>query len=246
MPKISDSRYMVNAGWDDVPHLTEKAKADLIASSEPHLVDARSKGTPSLGAGAVWPIPLSDVLIDPFMIPDFWPRAYALDVGWNKTAAVWAAWDRAVDVMYLYAEHYRGQAEPSIHATAIRARGEWIPGVIDPAARGRGQRDGEQLTNDYAECGLHLTLAKNPRESGVYAVWERLSTGRLKVFSTLMNWQAEYRIYRRDDDGKIVKAYDHLMDVTRYVVVSGGAVAKVKPVPVHTVIGGAADASVGY
>ena len=29
MPQISPSRYMVNAGWDDVPHLDEQTKREL-------------------------------------------------------------------------------------------------------------------------------------------------------------------------------------------------------------------------
>lgn len=218
MPEISPSRYMVNADWDDVPHLDEKTKRELLESTPPHLRDARAQGIPGLGAGAIYPIPLSEVLVDPFKIPDYWPRCYGLDVGWNKTAALWAAWDREADVVYLYTEHYRGKAEPSIHATAIKARGEWIPGVIDPAAMGRAQTDGAQLMANYREAGLDLQLADNAVEAGIHAVWTRLSTARLKVFSTLQNWQVEYRNYHRDEDGKIVKANDHLMDDTRYIV----------------------------
>ncbi len=247
MPEISPSKYMVNASWQDVPHLTDAAKRELLESTMPYLQDARSKGVPSLGAGAVWPIPLSEILVDPFEIPAHWPRSYGLDVGWNRTAAVWGAIDTSVDVAYLYTEHYRGKAEPSIHATAIKARGEWIPGVIDPASRGRGQRDGMQLMTDYVELGLDLMPALNPREAGIYTVWERLSTGRLKVFNTLMNWQAEYRLYRRDDNGVIVKEYDHILDATRYFVVSGIGVAKVRPpTAVMPVLHVVADRDVGY
>lgn len=221
MPEISPSKYMVQAGWDDVPHLDEQTKADLLASTPPHLRDARTKGIPSLGAGAIYPIELSEILVDPFPIPAYWPRVYALDVGWNRTAAIWGAWDLSTDSLYLYTEHYRGQAEPSVHATAIKARGEWIPGLIDPAARGRSQADGQQLIETYRALGLKLEPAENSVEAGIFSVWERLSTGRLKVFKTLQNWQAEYRLYRRDESGKIVKAHDHLMDCTRYLVVSG-------------------------
>ncbi len=246
MPEITPSRYTVNASWEDVPHLDEQTKRELLDSTQPYLQDARAKGVPSLGAGAVWPIPLSDILVDPFAIPPHWPRSYGLDVGWNRTAAVWGAIDRAVDVAYLYTEHYRGKAEPSIHASAIKARGEWIPGVVDPASRGRGQRDGLQLMTDYVELGLDLAPAKNPRESGIHTVWERLSTGRLKVFSTMMNWQAEYRLYRRDDDGNIVKEFDHLMDATRYWVVSGIERAAVQPAGPSGMTPAIADRSVGY
>ena len=57
----------------------------------------------------------------------------------------------------------------------------------------------------------------------------RLSTGRLKVFKTLPNWLAEFRIYRRDERGRIVKENDHLMDASRYLVVSGLNLAVLAP-----------------
>jgi len=231
MPEISESKYLVQAAWEDVPHLDEKTKKELLAATPPHLRDARTKGEPSLGAGAIYPVELSEILVDPFPIPAHWPRCYALDVGWNRTAALWGALDREVDCWYFYTEHYRGKAEPSIHATAIQARGKWIPGVIDPAARGRSQKDGQQLLVTYLELGLNLTEALNALEAGIYEVWLRLSTGRIKVFTTLMNWQAEYRLYQRDEDGNVVKQFDHLMDDMRYLILSGLTVAK--PVPVQ-------------
>ena len=39
----------------------------------------------------------------------------------------------------------------------LKARGEWIPGLIDPAANNRSQRDGERLMADYQGEGLDLT-----------------------------------------------------------------------------------------
>ena len=49
-------------------------------------------------------------------------------------------------------------------------------------------------------------------------VWELLSAGRLKVFASCGAWFDEFRLYRRDDKGRIVKENDHLMDCTRYLV----------------------------
>ena len=45
----------------------------------------------------------------------------------------------------------------------------------------------------------------------------------LKVMESLSNWFQEFRKYHRDDkgSGKIVKRDDHLMDATRYLIVSG-------------------------
>ena len=220
---------LVQATWDDAPHLTTKDKEELYLSIPPHERGARSKGTPILGAGRIYPISEETLVVEPFEMPVFWPRAFALDVGWNVTAAIWGAWDRDSDTVYLYSEHYQGQAEPAVHAQSIRARGDWVPGVIDPAARGRGQKDGTQLLHVYGDLGLHLTPANNAVEAGLYRVWQRLSGGRLKVFSSLTNWLAEFRIYRRDENGKVVKTNDHLMDDTRYLIMSGMAIADTEP-----------------
>lgn len=229
MPEISPSKYLVMAGWDDVPHLDEQTKRELLDSTPPYLRDARSKGIPSLGSGAIYPVPESEITVDPFPIPSWWPRAYGLDVGWNRTAAIWGAVDRESGTVYLYTEHYRGQAEPSIHADAIKAKGSWMYGAIDPASRGRGQKDGEQLFQNYLDLGLNIIKAKNGVEAGLYKVWQMLSSGRLKVFSNCQAWLSEYRLYRRDEKGNIVKEHDHIMDATRYLIMSGIDVAQVAP-----------------
>ena len=211
------SKFVVGATWDDVPHLSPEQKAALWGSIPPYQRDARSKGIPQLGSGTIHPVPETEIVVDPFEIPLHWPRGYGLDVGWNRTAAVWGAQDRDTDTVWPWSEHYRGQAEPSVHA------------AVDAAARGRGQKDGEQLLQNYIDLGLLLTKADNGVEAGLFDVWERLSTGRLKVFRTLQSWLAEYRLYRRDEKGAVVKKDDHLMDATRYFIVSGLPLCLIAP-----------------
>jgi hypothetical protein len=223
-------KFTMNAGWNHVPHLSEEQKREELARIQPFQRKARSEGIPTLGAGAIYPVPEEIILCDPFDIPDYFHQCYGLDVGWNRTAAVWGGIDTNTDILYLYSEHYVGEAEPPIHTAAIRARGAWIPGVIDPASRGRGQRDGARLLKDYQELGLDLHVSENALESGIYEVWTRMSTGRLKVFRTLANWIGEFRFYQRDDKGKVKDGQnDHLMDATRYLVLSGLARAIVRP-----------------
>ena len=171
---------MILATWDDVPHLDERAKEMLFASYMPFQRDARTKGIPALGSGAIYPVPESDIVIPDFALPNHWPRAYGMDVGWNRTAAIWGAFDRETSTGYLYSQHYRGDAEPVVQAEAIRSRGVWIPGAIDPASRGRSQTDGSCLMEMYQSLGLELTKADNAVESGIYDVWTLLSAGKLK------------------------------------------------------------------
>lgn len=223
------SKLVVQATWDDVPHLTEQMKKEMLSAYPPYQRDARSKGIPQLGSGAIYPIPESDIVVKPMPLPAYWKRAYGMDVGWNRTAVIWGARNTDTQTTYLYAEHYRGVAEPSVHTAAVKAKGDWINGAIDPAARGRSQKDGAQLLQDYIDLGLDLVVADSAVEAGIYAVYEMLSSGQLKVFSTCENWLAEYRLYRRDDKGRVVKERDHLMDATRYLISRFVDIASTQP-----------------
>lgn len=217
---------VIQATWDDCGHLSSKDKEELMASLPPHQRDARSKGIPQLGSGAIYPVIETDIIVEPFKIPAFYKRCYGLDVGWNNTAAIWLAHDEDSDVMYVTHEYKRGQAEPAVHAAAILARGDWIPGVIDPASRGRTQDDGEQLIQLYRQSGLNIAVADNTVEAGIFDIYKRLTTGRLKIFNSCRETLGEYRLYRRDEKGKIVKENDHLMDALRYAVRTGVGIAE--------------------
>lgn len=224
--EVTESKCTIMAGWDHVPHLSPQAKKELYLSTPPYLREARSKGIPSLGAGAIYPIAEADIIVDDFPIPVHWPQWFGEDVGWNNTAVAWFAEDREGDTLYIHSVYKRGRAEPAVHASAIKSRGDWIPGVIDPAAGAANQKDGEKLLELYEAEGLELYKADNSVESGIYAVYQRLTTGRLKIFRSCAPWFAEYRLYRRDDKGRVVKEFDHLMDATRYGVQSGPQIGK--------------------
>jgi hypothetical protein len=223
------SKWAIQIDWDDVPHLSDNDKAELISSIPPHQRDARSKGIPALGSGVIYPVVEDSWIVDPFEIPLHWPRAFALDVGWNRTAALWGAWNRDSDTIYLYDEYYVAEAPPQVHADAIRGRGDWIPGVIDPASRGRSQVDGRALIDEYRSMRLDVSPANNEVEAGIFAVYRRLQSSRLKAFSTLQNLRSERRLYRRDEKGRIVKERDHLMDTERYLIMSGMGRAVTRP-----------------
>jgi Terminase RNaseH-like domain len=85
--------------------------------------------------------------------------------------------------------------------------------------------------NRKPALGLRLEPAVNAVEAGLTEVWNVLVSGRLKVQEHLHNWRSEFRKYHRDEKGRIVKANDHLMDATRYLVVSGRDRLQVRATP---------------
>lgn len=225
------SRYIVMASWDECVHLTEEAKDAMLLEFPPHQRDARSKGIPALGSGVIYPIPESEIKVAPFEIPPSWPRGYGMDIdagaGW--TAALWAAHDRTANVYYVYDCYKRSHAEPVIHAEAIKARGKWIPGVADAAALLVTAGDVEQMLSVYRRLGLNIVLPQKGVEAAIFQVWQLLSAGRLKIFSSCGAFFEEFRLYRRDGKGRVVKQNDHLCDCLSYLVVSGFPRMKTKP-----------------
>jgi hypothetical protein len=205
-------------------------KAELFGSIPPHQRDARTKGIPIMGAGVIYPQPEDLVTVDAFEMPAWWPRAYGWDADWNHTAGVWGAWDRESDTVYIYSVYYAGQQPPAVHADAVRRRGEWMTGAMDPSTAGKiNQTDGRRLTEEYRDLGLNLVPADNAVEAGIFACYQRMASGRLKVFKTCAAWFSEFRIYRRDEHGKVVKERDHLMDATRYLVMTGMGHSSIEP-----------------
>lgn len=240
---------MITATWsDNAPHLSEQAKKELEDGIPEYQRAARVQGIPQLGAGVIYPIPDEQILCEPFTLPDHYLRGYGMDVGWNRTAVVWDAKDPETGTIYRYDEYYGSQESPTIHAAAIKRRGLWIPGRIDPASRGRSQADGQKLLIQYREAiygpdegdtvGVGremLQTATNAIETGIYAELMALQEGRLKIFRhRCPHWLAERRFYRRDEKGRIIKKNDHAMDAGRYRTASGDGWLRFRPAPVAT------------
>ena len=207
----------------DVEHYTVEERERIIASYPEHERDARTKGIPSMGSGRVFPLADEAVAIQPFQIPAHWPRLVGIDFGIDHpTAAVWMAWDRDSDTLYV-TDTYRVKDTSIVqHAAAIRTRGEWIPVAWPHDGLQRDKGSGQQLAVQYKTQGLAMMRERatfedgsNGLEAGVAQMLERMQTRRLRVFSHLSEWFEEFRLYHRKD-GLIVTKVDDLMAATRY------------------------------
>lgn len=233
MPEVSASRYLVTANWDDVPHLSQKMKDELLESTPKHMRDARSKGIPTLGSGRIFPVDESEIMCDPFAIPAHWVQIGGLDFGWDHpSAAARIAWDRDSDVIYVTAVHRQKEQTPVLFSASIKPWGAWLPWAWPHDGLQHDKGSGEVLANQYRAQGLKMLKDKathppskneeegtggNGVEAGVLDMLDRMQTGRLKVFSNLKEWFDEFRLYHRKD-GKIVKVNDDLLSATRYAI----------------------------
>ncbi|PCI78518.1 hypothetical protein COB21_00525 [Candidatus Aerophobetes bacterium] len=225
--KVEDKKFYIQASWEDNIHLKEDEKVTILNALKPHEKEAREKGIPSLGMGLVYPVSESNLICDPFKFPEFWPKVYGLDFGWNPspTAVLFAAHDRDNDIVYLYDEYSDTEKTPAEHIYQLSQKGYNIAnlvGVYDPAGKISSQQDGQNLVEIYRQGGVHfLHKADNSREKGLMAVLERMHSGRLKIFKTCTKTLKELRMYTRDENGIPKKGNDHFMDAMRYIVISG-------------------------
>jgi len=180
-------------------------------------------GVPALGSGRIFPVSEDDLKVPAFQIPSYWPRICAVDFGWDHpTAAVWLAWDRDTDTVYVTDCYRKSEDTPIIHAAAINARGKWIPVAWPHDGLQHDKGSGVQLAQQYKKLGVKMLPNRaqfedgsNGVEAGLMMMLDRMQTGRLKVFDHLSEWFEEYRMYHRKD-GKVVKERDDLMSATRY------------------------------
>lgn len=220
-------RALITAGMQHAAHLSEEAIAEARDKTPPHLRAAVIDGDPTMGAGNVYQVLRSDIEYDYIKdskgryieVPPHWKRIGGLDVGHNVTAYLSVAYDSDTDTVYVTDEFGAEQQPPAVVVAGIKHRkGHKHPIMIDPASRGRSQVDGRQLIVEYKKEGLDVRVAQNAVEAGIHAVWERLSTGRLKIFKHCTRTFKEYEMYQRDINGKVVKKNDHFMDALRYAV----------------------------
>lgn len=230
-------RHLTKMGIAEAEHYTPEERARIIASYPLHERAARANGDPILGSGRVYPIEEADIKCAAFAIPSHWPRLVAMDFGWDHyTAAVWLAWDRDSDTIYV-TDCIRFRLEEAavpLVASAIKSRGAWIP-VAWPHDGENDTAQGPQLAKQYRDEGVNMrpenakfpetsddkaTNTKQSRtsvEAGVQDIYTRMLAKTFKVFSHLEPWFEEFRLYHRKD-GKIVKERDDALSATRYGV----------------------------
>ncbi len=146
-----------------------------------------------------------------FKLPKYWPRAWALDIDRANASVLWSAHDRESDTLWLYSELVMPRHELALIADAIRKRTPSTPGLFDHLARKRSPQEGHRIINALLDLHLDVFTIQADPDAAVSEVTRRLSTKRLKVFTTCTTWAAQYRSYRRNKDGDIVEESDGLM-----------------------------------
>ena len=241
MNDIKKGQSLTQATWDDASadkvktmggkpgHLEPDVMEQILSAYSPHEREMRKFGRPMIGSGLVFPIPEEKIIVDPFSIPDYWPRIAAIDFGWDhNTAVIYGAMDVDEEIFYIYDEYAQNKRSPAEHSKEIKRRPNFIPIAYPHDGNRRDSMGNPGLADQYRNHGCNFLLehftnppslgqnkGSNSVEEGIQKILVAMEEGKFKIFSNLGNLLSEYRQYHRKE-GKIVAMRDDSMSAMRY------------------------------
>lgn len=252
MDSPSEGQCIQRATWDDAPHLSDDTKRILLAQYPAWQRDMRTKGLPLLGAGLIFDFGDEDIKVAPFECPPHFWVVNGMDFGWDHPQAHVQLWhDRDMDVIYVAHAWKKSRVTPSTVWGAIKPWSLGVPTAWPHDGLQTEKGSGEQQKKAYVDAGWNMMpehatwqAGGNGVEIGLVELYERMTTGKLKVFSHLADWFEEKLNYHRDESGNIVKINDDLLSATRYAYMmrrfakqkkelTGGAVVPHIPRPIR-------------
>jgi len=227
-----EGTFVKNVTWDDAPHIDEESKRLALESFPDHEKDARTKGIPMMGEGRIFPFAEEDYRCKPFTIPDYYPEIVGVDFGWNHPAATSRiTYDADNDIIYVSKSTKKKHMDAAHHAEIIKACGGGYPNNTPVSWPHDGlnteKGKGEQLISNYKDKSLNL-LSKSARykndvgggqsvEKIIMDIYERIGSGRFKIFNTEHQLLEEMRNYHRKD-GVVVDKLDDCIKSVFYAV----------------------------
>jgi hypothetical protein len=163
--------------------------AAFAAGRNDDQVDAMTQALNWLRRISGWQmIRTSEFTVDRLSMSTTWSRAFTLAITGDTAAILWGAKDRR-GALYVYAEQFFPQADPSLIVAAVEAHGKWIPGFI--CSKGSIEQRGSMATY-YAELGLDVTASYLDEELAIHQLPQLIRSGQLKVCASLTNLLAQY------------------------------------------------------
>jgi len=180
--------------------------------------------------GLVYP-ELADHYVEPFDIPQAWPRLGGYDPGIaDPTACLIGAIDPLSNTIYFYFDYDVTDRPIAYHGEKlvpeIKPYKFLYPIQADPSVKARAKETGRSYKDYfYAVTGIRLQEANNDILFGISKVKDYIHAGKIKIFNNLLNFKDEASKYQfarvretSPNKDKPLDKYNHLMDCLRYAI----------------------------
>lgn len=240
MDEPTKDQFFMMKGWADAPHMTPEKQERMMAQYPAHQRDMRTKGVPMLGHGRIFDFSEEFITCEAFEIPSHWFVIDGMDFGWDHPQArIKLAWDKDGDDFYVVNAWKKSNTQPAMAWDAVKSWAKDTPTAWPADGLQTEKGSAKQQKSYYQDAGFkmlpnHATWAdgSNGVEAGLFEIRDLMQKGKFKVFAGLREVFNEFNLYHRDQNGKIAKTMDDLLDAIRYAymmrrfAVSLGSVGK--------------------
>ena len=224
MEDPSHSQFFMMKGWADAPHITEEKRQRLLEQYPVHQRDMRTKGIPMLGHGRIYDIGEDYVTCPSFEIPAHFFVINGMDFGWDHPQAqVQLAWDKDNDEFFVTRAWKKSQVSPDVAWGATKMWTKDVPTAWPHDGLQTEKGSGKQQKQYYIDAGFNMLRDQatwqdggNGVEAGIFEIRDLMQKGKFRIFAGLRDVFDEINQYHRDENGKIVKTRDDLLDAIRY------------------------------
>jgi|TARA_B100000315_G_scaffold184695_1_gene173771 hypothetical protein len=146
-----------------------------------------------LGEGRVYALAEDIIREKAFKLPEHWPRIVGCDFGFDHpAAAVWLAWDRDADCVYVTDGQKSSGLTVSVHAAMLRSKGPDIPVSWPHDGLQHDKTSGTPIADLYRQHGVAMLKDRatfvdggNSVEAGVAELAVRLIS-RIRIAHELL------------------------------------------------------------
>jgi phage terminase large subunit-like protein len=232
LSESSPDRAAFRIRSEEVKHISQERREELAANYSDAERETRLEGTPQLGAGPVFQLELLPSVIkavDFDSVPSYCKMICGVDFGYKAGfAAVLLAWAPDTGDHFVVDSFQMQQSDALHHTARIHAMCRYfkIPIAWPHDGHQHDKGSGIALSAQYKSFGLAM-LAQHAQNHGttnfsieptISEIRQLMSLGKIAIGSHNLELIEQMRMLHRDENFKIVKQRDHLVDALRYAL----------------------------
>jgi PBSX family phage terminase large subunit len=204
--------FYINFSMADNPYIERTVYDRAKATMNESLFQRDFEGRFVKIEGLIYPeFTREDHVVEPFEIPNHWPKWSGLDYGWtDPTCVLGITFDPEAKLFYVYTQFYKNR-------TAVEKIGEFLKKYLfsytlyDPAAVA-------VMQELRAVCKLRIEPADNSVDVGIQRVTKLLKENRIRIFDSCEDLirELEGYCYEKKGSGKPGHDNSHSPDALRY------------------------------
>jgi len=217
---------------DEAKHITPERREELAGNYSDAERESRLEGIPQLGTGPIFPLERLPAItrgFDSDQLPSWARWCVGIDFGFaGGFAAVLIAWAHDTGDLWVIDSFQMTQSSALYHVQRIHSmtKGLRIPVAWPHDGNVHDKGSGVALAKQYKDFTANM-LPKHATnygtndykvEPGLQEIRELMFVAKLHIAPHNQELLEQMRHYHRDEDFRIVKARDHLIDALRYAV----------------------------